>query len=210
MKTVSLLSGGIRGTIVALSACAIGGCAWIDGDRGSSKFTYETTYEATDNGPDLTCAAEHLPKSFSQYETDEPFDNCVRMMMYESVTNRITENILAITFLPFDSSTSEPCPPIEDLVGKGEIAITENGCVRAMFTISRCRPARTLRVVGHMTLSEYSAKRGKDVEGTIEGRLKFVEKLPLTDGTYNERITDIGTVSGEFSYTNRAGSVWNH
>ena len=195
---------------IALLGALANGCAWVDGEYGSAEFAYETAYEKVDGEQDLTCAVKHLPKSFKQFETDEPFDRCVRMMMYESVTRRTSENMLAITFVAVDGDTLASCPPIEDLVGQDGIAITANGCVRAMLTISRCSPVRTLRVVGDMSLSDYSSKRGKTVAGTLNGRIEFVEKIAQSDGTHRERVTDMGTISGEFSYQNRAGTVWNH
>lgn len=196
MKRIAL------GVFFSFLAVFLSGCAWIDGDEGTSTFVY--------NGAMEDCVGKHFPTSFDQYETDEPFEGSARIMMYESIARRITDNYLAIQFAAYDGDTLEPCPTPSELVGGDPIAITVNGCVRAQFMINRCDPTIALRVIGTLTLDKYSIARKKRVSGTITGDLEQVTKMIQNDGHYEERITSYGSFSGEFSYLNHTGSVWNH
>ncbi len=202
-----------RAKAFALNAslfCGLGGCAWIDGTDNTASFSIEEAADSSDGGAFPACAAESFPMTFKQFESDEPFANFARIMMYESVARRISENILSVSFMPTDGETLEPCAGPEEIAGGEPAAISANGCVRATFAINRCEPARALRVIGELTLDAYSSKRGERISGSIRGTLEHVTKIELTDGTYAEDIVRAGTVTGTFSFNNRGGSVWNH
>ena len=186
---------------------SISGCAWIDevGEEDSSAEL--RMISASETLPEvLSCPADQFPIQFYYFDADEPFEGSARIRMYRSVAEALYSNQLTLNFEKVNADTLEDCPDPSTFAGQ-TFDITPNGCVRAYVQFNACDQKITARIQGTVTFDDYSTDRGDRVSGSIQGSLQFAEQIKSTTDTF-ERTTDIGTVEGEFSFVNLAGSIW--
>ena len=202
----------ITALLLALSAAAVPGCAWIDeiGEVESrADFTLSSAgaSDAEYFADAVACILRQTPVSFTDFDADEPIEDRPRIRMYESIEESLRTNYALVTFSDYDYASKAPCPKPDTYAGM-TVDVTPAGCVQVQFQFNRCDMHPTARFVGTMTFTKFSLARGKRTAGTLSGTLEYVEQIHSQSDTV-ERATTIANIDGTFDYVNHVGAVWN-
>ena len=182
-------------------------CAWLD-EVGKDKSSAELRLtSAPTEDTELACPANSFPMRFSFFDLDNNAEMPAAIQMYETYPDIMTSQYAMITFAQRDARNLQPCKAPGDILGS-EQPLTRDGCLRMAVQFNNCDTPFTARILGSLTLDEFSTERGKRIKGKLAGKLVYFEQIKSATDTL-EREAEIGTVEGEFSFVNHAGAVWN-
>jgi hypothetical protein len=83
----------------------ISGCAWID-DLGTDESKAQFEFSASENLPEkYICISEQFPMTLTDFDVDSPWDNLVRIQMYENISKPLLTNQLTVVFAQYNAET---------------------------------------------------------------------------------------------------------